>query len=445
MLIFYGHNKSFLLYKMPASVKERMDIMKRKKKILSLLLAMAVILAFAPMAYAVEATGTIVPDYSWYSESADSYTLENAEDFLGFANLVNGEDGKKATDFAGKSVNLNGTIDFNNQELVPVGNAGEADRNGKFKGNFNGNGNVIKNVVISSAENMGVFGFVENGSIKNVTFEGVVVSKNQLGKEPAAGVAVGSVRNSTLENIKVESSCSVNAKLRAGGIVGSARGKSTSILSCENKASITGEKYTGGIVGALHDITYSQTGAVVKECKNYGVINGVNEVGGIAGYADKGLFTDCENRGSIKGTGNYGTGGILGFDAFNEGLISMFDPKNGSVLTNCDNYAEVDGLRSGGIVGTYGTAPGDEQADKVIYCKIINCDNSGNITGTAGKCGTIFGYQISYKYGDADDRINNLYVEINNCTNSGSLNGETGESAVFTSSNFVSIVNREVN
>lgn len=392
-----------------------------QKRLLSVLLSLCFVLSLIPMAAAAE---TVVPDYSWYDSSATSYSISDVADLVGLANLVNGTDNQTQTNFSGKTINLGATIDCGGAELTPIGNTSEANNSGAFRGTFNGNNYVIKNATIASAENMGIFGLVYNGTIKNLTVESVTISNAQTGSEPAAGIIAGSIRNSTVENITVSSSCSVNADMRAGGIVGSSRGANSVLRMCVNHAPVTGTKYTGGIVGAAHELNYSSSGTEMTDCDNYGEVNGVNEVGGIVGYADRAQLTDCDNHGTVTGTGNYGTGGILGFDAFNEGFLSFLDPTSGSTLNNCDNFADITGLRTGGIVGTFGSAPGDNQADDPIYCNIINCDNSGDIVGTVGKCGSIFGYQISYRYGDGESYINNLQANIQSCGNTGLLNGE---------------------
>lgn len=201
-----------------------------------------------------------------------------------------------------------------------------------------------------------------------------------------------------------------------------------------------GSNYTGGIVGAGHDLPIlGRSGVTVTNCDNYGAVSGVNEVGGIIGYADQADINYCDNHGTVTGSGNYGTGGILGFDVFNAIGISFLETDHGSTISNCNNYSAVSGLRSGGILGTFGAAPGDSQPESKIYSTISNCTNAGEISGTDGKTGAIFGYQITYRYGDGDSNIDNLYVKIQGCSNTGTVNDYSADESPMSGSAFVEI------
>ena len=158
-------------------------------------------------------------------------------------------------------------------------------------------------------------------------------------------------------------------------------------------------------------------------------MNGNTEVGGIVGYSDQATITDCHNSGNVTATGNYGTGGIVGFDAYNPrkvGSIVIYSPSKGSTISNCSNSGNISGGRAAGIVGTLGVTPSQSQpsSDKTLTV-ITDCSNTGAITGTTGKCGSIFGYQITYAKGDGAENINHLYVKITGCTIGGTVNGET--------------------
>ena len=64
----------------------------------------------------------VVPAYDWYGDgSASTFTLSNINDLYGFANIVNGRDGKNANDFAGKTVKLADDIDLTGKVWTPIG------------------------------------------------------------------------------------------------------------------------------------------------------------------------------------------------------------------------------------------------------------------------------------------------------------------------------------
>lgn len=304
-----------------------------------------------------------------------------------------------------------------------------------FQGTLDGNNKTIEGLRLGDSQTragaeyaVGLFGTIYNGIVKNLEIKDATITSG--GTEATAFVA-GILYNGTVENVKVTGESSLTSSIRSGAIVGSLKGTKSIINNCENYATVNvNGMYGGGIVGAAH---YG-SGSKITKCVNYGAVNGKTEVGGIVGYADRATVENCVNRGAVTGTGNYGVGGVVGFDACNKQLIY---PKNGSTIVGCENYGTVTGPNHvGGILGTFAMTPGDAQPSNVIYSTIENCVNYGNVVGTE-KAGTIFGYQHSYGYGDADDKINNLQVKLIGCKNEGTLNGEATDS--LTASAFVVI------
>lgn len=400
------------------------------KRIISVFMVLCLIVAMAP---AVFATVEVEPDTSWYESG--NYTLTDVNDLAGFAFLVNGGE-----DFYGETVTLGNSINCGGASLKPIGN--EAN---EFNGTFNGNSCSISNATVTNEGTSclaGFFGNVgENGEVKDFTLDGITVSNSSSdGEETSTGIAVARL-SGTISSVNTTSTCSVSGSYRTGGIVGDGRGADAYISACENRAAVNGgSNYTGGIVGAGHDLPIlGRSGVTVTNCDNYGAVSGVNEVGGIIGYADQADINNCDNRGVVTGTGNYGTGGILGFDVFNAIGISFLETDHGSTISNCNNYTAVFGLRSGGILGTFGAAPGDSQPGSKIYSTISNCTNAGEISGTDGKTGAIFGYQITYRYGDGDSNIDNLYVKIQSCSNTGTVNNYSADESPLSGSSYVEI------
>ena len=361
-------------------------------------------------------------DTSWYNSGEASFTITDAADLRGLAQLVNG-----GTNFSGKTVTMANAINCGGAALTPIGAIGKP-----FKGTFDGGGYAISNGTFTTTGDgllAGMFGYVESGTVKNLTFTDIgVTNLSADGEESASGMAVARLKNGTVSGVTVGTGCTVTGSLRTGGVVGDARGTTPQITNCTNYATVTGSgSYTGGIVGATHELGLlagaSIVAARIELCENHGSIHGTSEVGGIAGYADRASISNCHNYAAVTGTGNYGTGGILGCDIYNKG--GLFAPKKGSTITGCTNTGAVSAPRAGGILGSFVAAPGDKQPTSAIYSVLTNCTNSGAITGTAGKCGVIFGYQITYAQGDGDTSINNLMVKMVSCTIGGTVNGET--------------------
>lgn len=368
-------------------------------------------------------------------------TISTYEQFKTFRDKVNsGED-----NYSGKTVLIVGEIDLGGGEFTPIGT-----RQNPFRGTVTGGEGkaTIKNATITIESgnpiiNVGIFGFVgSSGLVENLIFSNIKVS-SKASKNPSSltdeeesttGVAVGSLDGGTIQNVIVEQSCTVDGVFRTGGISGDIS-KTGKILNCENHADVTGsDLYTGGITGAGHNAPLSTRtyGATVSNCKNYGKVSGTSSVGGIIGYADRAKVSGCYNYNEVLGTGNYGTGGIVGTNIYNP--RSIFRPAVATEITNCHNEGNVSAPRAGGILGSYASAPGDDQPRTRLNVRISNCTNSGAISGTTptSKIGSIFGYQISYAKGDGDTDIERMGVIITGCTNSGSPSNLSGSNIAVT-------------
>lgn len=241
--------------------------------------------------YTVEAQmQEVVTPYGWYQKGSESsqFEISNAAELKEFALLVNGDSEamNKAgadvrPDFAGVTVTQTRDIDLGtNVEWAPIGNSDSH----AFKGTFDGNGKKVTGSLIPSLPErgyrFGIFGYIENATIKNVHFEGTML----------------------VERMVLDDYCSYNM----GSIVGEAVG--STIINCSNTTDLkpTAEGINlGGIVGIARDESK------VIACVNSGSIKGNALVGGIAGEAD--IVMGCINKGSsiiADGPAYYGVGGI---------------------------------------------------------------------------------------------------------------------------------------
>ena len=283
-------------------------------------------------------------DTSWYDASQANFTISTAAELVGLAALVNNSDGSGAIDFTGKTITLGNNIHLNGHNWEPIGTDMDKrnDRNPNalnnsyyyvFRGIFDGAGHTISGIRVNytkaTASFCGLFGKVENATIKNLTVSGSVYAN----KGAALGGIAGRVVNSAFENC-------INKTRAANG----------------NGSSV------GGIAGSVWD------GSAFANCVNYGTITGDGSLGGIVGDTILNVSCeDCLNYGSVTGSGIGGcVGGISG--------------KNG-LITGSGNYAAVTGYCDvGGIVGS---AQGAALVD--------SCINSGVVTATSGNAGGIAG------------------------------------------------------
>ena len=185
-------------------------------------------------------------DISWYNTTDTEFTLMDAADFAGFAQIVGGMNGIARDDFAGKTVKLGADINMGGASSVnfaPVGYYYVADNgDGKpfsdvysFSGTFDGQGYTISDVLQRTwdikgddpyydltknhyyNDGMGIFGFVYNGTIKNLEVDNF----QSDGEFSTTGcVAAYSAGVSTFENIRI-TNCNPRAyNVPNGGVVG---------------------------------------------------------------------------------------------------------------------------------------------------------------------------------------------------------------------------------
>ena len=205
---------------------------------------------------------------------------------------------------------------------VPIGN-----NNNKYQGTFDGNNKTITNLYINASQlNVGLFGYTNEGTIKNLTFE----YANVTNTNNYVGVLVGKAFwGSTLQNIKISNTCQIKGGNYTGGIAGYLDGNA---YNCVNCATVQGIKYIGGLCGYY---SRSRTGYSMTACANYGNVTASSlGVGGLVGYFDSGTIQDCANYGDVKGTER--VAGMAG--SVNNGKIqNVFSYGNISVTNKTQN------------------------------------------------------------------------------------------------------------
>lgn len=103
-----------------------------KKKLLSVLLALCLVVVLAPMtAFAAETTDSWdgTADTSWYDENETEFHLQTAEQLAGMAKLVN----DKTANFKDKTVYLDNDLDLSGHEWISIGD-GANTAWGSFQG-----------------------------------------------------------------------------------------------------------------------------------------------------------------------------------------------------------------------------------------------------------------------------------------------------------------------
>ena len=287
--------------------------MKTKKKMMSLLLAVCMVLTLMPTTALAEETE---------SARSSKTVITTVQELQQFAEAVNRGDYDAKTDAV---VSLEADLDMKGVAWTPIGSVFDGDGNllHYFSGKFYGNGHTISNLDFS--KNYGkaeypVFGFFSvayGAEISGLTIQGKLDVSNS-GKVifgTVAGVAenskisdcvsdvsftdtdkyingpaalCGYAINSTIEHCQNKGNFSVTTdttSLQMGGIVGVA--DNSTVQYCANTGDMTSwTPHTGGIVGQLYQ------GSKIINCYSTGKMvplgHGTTNFGGIAGTVGAG-------------------------------------------------------------------------------------------------------------------------------------------------------------
>ena len=269
-----------------------------------------------------------------------------------------------------------------------------------FRGIFDGNGHVIKNLTIDNptANYQGLFGVIyDNAEIKNVALKNVNVTGND----------------------------------DIGGLVGSAY-SDLNIYNCYATGSVTGNDDIGGLVGSN---SYNS----IDSCYFVGTVTGVNTVGGISGLSH--IISNC--FASVVVTGEENVGGLKG-----QGINSPSYIENSYATGAVSGTNYVGGLTGrGGVVNSFSEC--DVIGDKIVgglvgssSGEITNCYATGDVTGNSSHVGGLVGSgysssntsSITNSYATGIVKGTGLYVgglagyspyTLNNCYATGDVTGSS--------------------
>lgn len=240
---------------------------------------------------------------------------------------------------------------------------------GTFKGVFDGNNCTISNLYVDTAtDNIGLFSYVKNGTVKNVRLSNAFIS----GKKYVGGIC--GYLEATPDHKASLSNCYVDGEIKAqeyaGGICG---------YSKDSRAWNT----TGG----LNPTSYRTFGIIsIEKCYNDAAVSANDFSAGIltTSYGADCSVYSCVNSGNIFSEGF--SGGIVsyltGVDDYSTGYNSL----TGSYvryycdylsLNNCYNNGRIQGMYAGGIAGG---ATSSTRSD--VYGGISKSYNVGELIGT---------------------------------------------------------------
>ena len=304
------------------------------------------------------------------------------------------------------------------QGWQPIGNDSS-----KFKGVFIGNGKKITGITVNRgiAFYVGLFGYVYNATISDLTVEGTITGKNCVG-----GLA-GASYNSTFTN------CAFTGDLKGedhvGGFVGSSLdGTYSDCLKSGNVVSAGLD--AGGFAGFI-------ASTEIKNCSSEGNVVGVERVGGFAGRSESNTFANIKSIGSVTATENY-AGGFVGYTL-------------NTTLNSIDVSGNVGGVNYvGGLVGyqkntsaantnIVGNVTGASYVGGGIGCLFTDVEQTslvnnitiyGNVTASADNVGGVIGCEEE-KYSQSSA------LEIANCSYFGDIAGANNVGGIIGNSSSV--------
>ena len=338
----------------------------------------------------------------------------------------------------------------------------------RFTGTYDGENYVITNLdVKGEGENyQGLFGYIEEATISNVTLEGInVIGKDYVGGLVGYADALSGGDGTTIINSYATGSVEgtgteYNSGSYVGGLVGRAAGKAgsnTTIRDSYAEVSVTGGELVGGLVGAANYNTIDNshaTGSVIGGSSSWyagGLVGGISDntnisnsyatgsvevgstgsmVGGLVGLTRKGTkVSNSYAEGNVTGgfdlgglvgetdrtdisnsyatgsvTGKSTLGGLVGKATTSTSISSHYTKISNSYATGSVTSSEL--YRAGGLVGL---------ADS--RTEISNSYATGLVKGTRNSVGGFLGVasfsvKISNSYWDIDatDQANSAVI-----------------------------------
>ena len=265
-----------------------------------------------------------------------------------------------------------------------------------FDGNFEGNGNEIRNLYIRGAGGLGLF-FRIRGTVTNINLINVYVNVD------TALLNDSYVPGTTPSRYFYQS----GNRFFAGGLAGINSGGTIVNVSVSGYVN-SGPRgmYSGGLVGS------NATGGIIRSSYSTAIVEGGGNgrVGGLIGQNNSQFVSN-----------SYATGNILG----SSNIVGGFAGENNGSITNCFATGNVEGFNTqiGGFVGrnagkiTNAYATGNTQGNKIVggfvghilpyyerVSEISNCYSTGNVR--LGRM-TVGGF-IGYSNG-ANIIVNNYY------------------------------------
>ncbi len=311
-------------------------------------------------------TGGVAEEFSsGFGTEALPYLIKTSDEFALFAKVIN----EQQDDYKNAYYALDANINLGGNYWLPIGNS----FNAPFSAHFDGNGFTVSNYIVTNNQFVGLFGYVNNGTIKNLSLADFTIDLDI-----------------TLDKNKYTSEINSNGveyyAVYVGGLAGRADAKrglseisGIRVSNAVFKINANFAKnyiYAGNIIG--YGVSYAVGELYIHDCFATTDITSVNTtgysyVGGIAGRFDlaslgSSLMSRCYYVGSISSTSYNSSyaGGLVGYlFSFGNFIEAKSDDENAELSADDEDimiensfavariYANSTGYRSlaGAVVG----------------------------------------------------------------------------------------------
>lgn len=378
-----------------------------KKRVLSVLLSLGLVIGMIPMTARAETTEEESKKWSDYVAESfasgtgtkeDPYQIATPEQFAKLAVDVNSGVPDNNEYHCGEYFELKNDIDLSGKTWTPIGYGDQSSK--PFQGYFDGKDHTVTGLYVDERGNncfAGLFGVAVASTnetvLKNIIIKDAeVYAGNETDESKAhygAGVLIGSISINggsnanylAIENCKCYGK--VDSKMYAGGLIG--RSNYGQITNCVADVDVTGSSCSGGFAGFTWDSTISNNQAAGSVmCEGYCG-------GGFVGYSSSSTFTNNKAAASVVDTG-WSTGGFTG-----AGEGSTFEKciASGNVEAGDWNVGGFGGYLSGNTTITDSVALGDVTGKLTLNkakaggfvgtnknSNIKNCYAAGTVTGS---------------------------------------------------------------
>lgn len=311
--------------------------------------------------FTADCTVTVTDPNRPKQDEDGTYLIETAAELQWFAVEVNSGESAISAKLT-EDIDLSSVCGAELGSWKPIGDY-SCNTNG-YQGTFDGQNHRITNLYINenfsnynntSMYYRGLFGYLEDATVKNLSLYGSVVSNCRYVAALAGELRSGSIVN--CHNYATVTCTQDKNEFAYAGIVAGSFG---SVVDCSNHAKITGsDGWVGGIVG------YAYSNVEISGCFNEGEIycngtyGGYTGVGGIVGRAQYSItITNCYNTGSVYqqtvSASEVKAGGILGWEHM--GKAELTNCYNTGLVDCSDAAKEVTGTEINGVAGASSTS-----------------------------------------------------------------------------------------